>query len=70
MTVSAELIQRAKQKAILFLEHNIVTLAVLLGLDVDELDSSYVIPVEASDPAYSSHYCLQQMLLNLDKAQL
>jgi len=69
MTVSAELIQRAKEKAILFLEHNIVTLAVLLGVDVDAIDSSYTIPVEASDPTYSSHYCLQQMLISLDRAQ-
>ena len=69
MTVSTELLQRARDKAILFLEEHIVHLAIILNVDIDTLDSTYQIPVESDDPFYASHYCLQQMVINLEALQ-
>jgi hypothetical protein len=58
---------QAKQKAISFLENSIYELALQLGVDVLEINSSYDIPVEESEPTYKAHLALVEMQLNLER---
>jgi hypothetical protein len=61
--------QKAKEKAIAFLEKNIFNLSLILGVDVDELTAEYEVPVSETDPEYTSYIVLARMSENLRKLE-
>lgn len=69
MALSDQQKEQSKQKAIAFLEKNIFTLSLLLGVDVDELVDGYQIPVAESDSQYRSYAALLKMAENLRKLE-
>lgn len=69
MALSDQQKEQSKQKAIAFLEKNIFTLSLLLGVDVDELVDGYQIPVAESDSQYRSYAALSKMAENLRKLE-
>lgn len=66
-TLSEEQKNKAKERAILFLEKSIFELAIQLGVDEDELTDSFEIPVQETDLLYNSFLSLLRMKQNLDK---
>lgn len=58
--------QKAKEKAIDFLNQNIASMAMILGVDISTLDSSYVIPVADTDADYPAYKSLLTMVENLE----
>jgi hypothetical protein len=65
MTLSDEQRQHAREKAIAFLEKNIFSLSLILGLDEDELD--FIIPVAEGEPDYNAYVSLIKMVSSLQK---
>jgi hypothetical protein len=61
--------QKAKEKAIAFLEKNIFNLSLVLGVDIDELTSDYEIPVAENSEQYQSYLTLTKMADNLRKLE-
>jgi hypothetical protein len=49
MALSPERIAQAKAEAELFLEHSIVMLASVLGVDLDEIEGEYINPLAQSE---------------------
>lgn len=66
ITVSEAQRQKAKEKAIDFLNQNIASMAMILGVDISTLDSSYVIPVADTDADYPAYKSLLTMVENLE----
>ena len=66
ITVSEAQRQKAKEKAIDFLNQSIVSMAMLLGVDFLTLDSSFVIPVAETDADYPAYRSLLTMVENLE----
>jgi len=69
ITVSEAQRQKAKEKAIDFLNQNIVSMAMILGVDTSTLDSSYVIPVAETDDDYPAYRSLLTMVENLENLE-
>lgn len=69
MALTEQQKEQSKQKAIAFLEKNIFTLSLLLGVDIDELVDGYQIPVPESDSQYRSYGALLKMAENLRKLE-
>ena len=61
--------QKAKEKAIAFLEKNIFNLSLVLGVDMDELTSDYEIPVAENSEQYQSYLTFTKMSNNLRKLE-
>lgn len=59
--ISDSLMNRAKNRAIEYLEFNIASIAVALDLDLDSLSSSMEIPVSESDSDYYAYNALKKM---------
>jgi hypothetical protein len=53
--------QKAKDKAVSFLEKSIFDLCLVLGVDQDELTSDYTIPVVEDDPDYKGYSSIIKM---------
>jgi hypothetical protein len=66
MSLSAEQIQKAKDDARRVLEYSTYVLCLTLGVDPDELDSSYVIPVTEEDPSFPAHSSLLRQISALE----
>jgi hypothetical protein len=66
VTISEEQRQKAKEKAIDFLNQNIVSLAMMLNVDTATLTSAYEIPVSNADPDYPAYTTLVKMVTNLE----
>ena len=66
-TLSEEQKNKAKEKAMIFLEQSIFELSIQLGVDEDDLSDSYEIPVQETDLLYNSFLSLLRMKQNLDK---
>jgi|AACY02.14.fsa_nt_gi hypothetical protein len=66
ITVSDAQRQKAKEKAIDFLNQNIVPMAMMLNIDTSTLTSSYAIPVPEGDPDYPAYSALLTMVTNLE----
>ena len=66
VTVSVAQRQKAKEKAIDFLNQNIVSTAMMLNVDTSTLDSSFVIPVAEADADYPAYRSLLTMVENLE----
>jgi len=66
VTVSEAQRQKAKEKAIDFLNQNIVSMAMMLNVDTSTLDSSFVIPVAEADADYPAYQSLLTMVENLE----
>lgn len=66
-TLSEQQKNKAKEKAIIFLEQSIFELSIQLGVDEDDLSDSYEIPVQETDLLYNSFLSLLRMKQNLDK---
>lgn len=60
MALSAENVAKAKGKAIEYLEYSIYVLAMLLGVDLDEIDENSTNPI---DPANTETYHAYENLL-------
>ena len=69
ITVSEAQRQKAKEKAIDFLNQNIVSMAMILGVDTSTLDSGYVIPVAETDDDYPAYRSLLTMVENLENLE-
>lgn len=69
MALNEQQKQKAKDKAVSFLEKNIFDLCLVLGVDQDELTPEYVIPVEEDDPDYRGYSSLVKMFQNLTKIE-
>ena len=69
ITVSEAQRQKAKEKAIDFLNQNIASMAMILGVDTSTLDSSYVIPVAETDDDYPAYRSLLTMVENLENLE-
>jgi hypothetical protein len=61
--------QKAKDKAVSFLEKSIFDLCLVLGVDQDELTSDYTIPVVEDDPDYKGYSSLIKMFQSLEKIE-
>jgi hypothetical protein len=61
--------QKAKDKAVSFLEKSIFDLCLVLGVDQDELTSDYTIPVVEDDPDYRGYSSLIKMFQSLEKIE-
>ena len=66
-TLSEQQKNKAKEKAMTFLEQSIFELSIQLGVDEDDLSDSYEIPVQETDLLYNSFLSLLRMKQNLDK---
>lgn len=66
VTLTAEQREKAKAKAQDFLNQNIASMAMILNVNLEGLDSSYVIPVIESDPDYPAYVSLVTMISNLE----
>lgn len=66
-TLSEQQKNKAKEKAMIFLEQSIFQLSIQLGVDEDDLTNSYEIPVQETDLSYNSFLSLLRMKQNLDK---
>lgn len=66
MALSAAQIASAKDEAREFLEYSIYALCVMLGVNVAEVDSTYVIPVDSSDETHVLHLALQRQVQALE----
>jgi hypothetical protein len=66
MPLSAEQVQKAKDDARRVLEYSTYTLCLTLGIDPDEMDSSYVIPVPENDPSYPAYSSLMRQIVALE----
>jgi|11_taG_2_1085331.scaffolds.fasta_scaffold00146_19 hypothetical protein len=66
VTVSDAQRQKAKEKAMDFLNQNIVSMAMMLNIDPSTLTSSYVIPVSENDTDYPAYRSLLTMVGNLE----
>ena len=66
-TLSEQQKNKAKEKAMAFLEQSIFELSIQLGVDEDDLSDSYEIPVQETDLLYNSFLSLLRMKQNLDK---
>jgi hypothetical protein len=69
MALNEQQKQKAKDKAVSFLEKNIFDLCLVLGVDQDELTSDYEIPVTEDDPDYKGYFSLIKMFQNLAKIE-
>lgn len=69
MALNEQQKQKAKDKAVSFLEKSIFDLCLVLGVDQDELTSEYVIPVGENDPDYKGYSSLVKMFQNLAKIE-
>lgn len=66
VTVSEEQRQKAKEKAVDFLNQNITSMAMILGVNISTLNSSYAIPVAETDADYPAYRSLLTMVENLE----
>ena len=66
-TLSEQQKNKAKEKAMAFLEQSIFELSIQLGVDEDDLTDSYEIPVKETDLLHNSFLSLLRMKQNLDK---
>jgi hypothetical protein len=66
-TLSEQQKNKAKEKAMAFLEQSIFELSIQLGVDEDDLTDSYEIPVQETDLLHNSFLSLLRMKQNLDK---
>lgn len=62
MTFTEEQTAEAKKEAIEFLEFTILRLAILLALDVDDIDENIEIPEDEEHPEYEAFRCLKKQL--------
>jgi hypothetical protein len=69
MALNEQQKQKAKDKAMSFLEKNIFDLCLVLGVDQDELTSEYVVPVGEDDPDFKGYSSLVRMFQNLTKIE-
>ena len=69
MALNEQQKQKAKDKAVSFLEKNIFDLCLVLGVDQDELTPGYIIPVGEDDPDYKGYSSLIKMFQNLEKIE-
>lgn len=69
VTLTAEQREKAKAKAQDFLNQNIASMAMILNVNLEGLDSSYIIPVSESDPDYPAYVSLVKMISNLEALQ-
>ena len=69
MALNEQQKQKAKDKAVSFLEKSIFDLCLVLGVDQDELTSDYTIPVVEDDPDYRGYSSLIKMFQSLEKIE-
>lgn len=69
MALNEQQKQKAKDKAVSFLEKSIFDLCLVLGVDQDELTSDYTIPVVEDDPDYKGYSSLIKMFQSLEKIE-
>jgi hypothetical protein len=69
MALNEQQKQRAKYKAVSFLEKSIFDLCLVLGVDQDDLTSDYEIPVTEDNPDYKGYFSLVKMFQNLEKIE-
>ena len=67
--ISESLLEKAKNRAIDHLEFNIAKIALALNVNLDELNSSFDIPVDQEDINYSAYFALKQMCVSLEALQ-
>lgn len=69
MALNEQQKQKAKDKAVSFLEKSIFDLCLVLGVDQDDLTSDYEIPVIEDDPDYKGYSSLIKMFQSLEKIE-
>jgi len=69
MVISEELMQKSRNRAESILKSSIVKLAISLSVDLDDLDSGYVVPVAEDDVHHRAHLCLKRMCESLERLQ-
>lgn len=67
MALTAEQVQKAKDEARKYLEYSIYTTALMLGVDTDDIDGEYVVPVTAEHQDYEAHLSLATQVSALAK---
>lgn len=65
--LSENQMQFAKNRAIAHLERSIVSISAVLGIDPDQIDSNFEIPVNESHAAYQAYVCLVNQIAALSK---
>lgn len=69
LNISNPLLNRAKDRAIEYLEFNIASIAISLNLDLETLSSDLEIPVSEDSSDYHSYVALKGMCASLEKLQ-
>jgi len=67
--ISESLLNRAKDRAIEYLEYNIANIAIALNVDLDTLSSDIEIPVDESNSDYHAYVALKSMCASLEALQ-
>jgi hypothetical protein len=69
MALTNDQIFKARTEAMEFLEYSVYVLALHLNVEMQDLSSEYVIPVQVDDPQYSLYLSLTRQVTALEVAQ-
>jgi hypothetical protein len=70
MALTEEQLSNAKSEAKKYLEYAVYTTALMLGVDIDEIDAGYVVPVDESHQDYLAYLSLASQVNALSKLEL